>query len=251
MEIKDYLAQNYREEIPAWLKKHERGKKPSLKQFLDSRTVFYPGSRSDFYAVREFGFSHSAHCFIYVDYKYPKGLMFHDPSYGGLDGYFVLDEIYYSQQEMEANVRWTTGHLNPEEQREAYEGCKRFSDVEPFGEIQPYSVMYILERNPDRDDDFGPKRIALLFIAADGVATFDAFFGNKNATNFFGMLIKDHGFGCNYSVWENGGLCSKIAKRTNSYPELIIAHCRANFWPGYSKIPGAEEYGGAVLLKKS
>jgi len=41
---------------------------------------------------------------------------------------------------------------------------------------EAYSFLQILERKPEYDEAHGPKRLAILFLFADGIATYDALF---------------------------------------------------------------------------
>ena len=40
----------------------------------------------------------------------------------------------------------------------------------------PWGMLAILQRDEEFDDQHGPQRIAILFLGADGVATYDALF---------------------------------------------------------------------------
>jgi hypothetical protein len=63
----DYLK-GLSEETPRWLTSHRTGVKPNLSDFFGSRVVYYPGAGIDGQPVRLFNMTHSAHCFMYVDY---------------------------------------------------------------------------------------------------------------------------------------------------------------------------------------
>jgi hypothetical protein len=55
-----------------------------------------------------------------------------------------------------------------------------------------YSFLQILERKPEYDEEHGPKRLAVLFLFADGIATYDALFcqaGKKIEP--FALLLHD------------------------------------------------------------
>ena len=99
MTTKEYLEQ-YREDVPEWLKGYRRGGSRPLADFLQSRIVYYPGSRTDGDPVEVFGASHSAHCFIYADYMLSKGELLEELHTNGFWGYNVLDEVSFSEAEV-------------------------------------------------------------------------------------------------------------------------------------------------------
>ena len=66
MSMYEYLK-NDREIIPTWLLEIKEGDK-FPREFFKSRIVFYPGSYTDGHAVKDFGSTHAAHSFVYVDY---------------------------------------------------------------------------------------------------------------------------------------------------------------------------------------
>lgn len=235
----EFLRQNYFEETPSWLMKFKKGDNAPLRQFLDSRTVFYPGARDDRESITVFGRSHSAHCFIHVDYKYSREQMLKGLRENPVEGYSILDQVDIPESTMRREAPLRKANLTPFEQEQALDGYKQFCDMPPFGDcFTPYAIMTILERKPSLTDEFGPKRLALLYMLADGVATLDAFYGNKNA-NFFGYYLKDHGYGCNYDRWGKGGICEAIANRTDSFPALIFL-ADSTLWDGYKRISGED-----------
>ena len=69
----DYLK-SYKEEMPIWLKdlnineNSDDHRRSTLRNFLNSRLIYYPGSGYDGGPVSVFNRSGSAHCFFYVDY---------------------------------------------------------------------------------------------------------------------------------------------------------------------------------------
>ena len=99
MTTKEYLEQ-YREDIPEWLKAYQRGKSRPLADFLKSRIVYYPGAGIDGDPVEVFGASHSAHCFVYADYWLPKDELTKELHTHGFRGYGILDEVSFSEREV-------------------------------------------------------------------------------------------------------------------------------------------------------
>ena len=95
----------------------------------------------------------------------------------------------------------------------------------------PFGKLYILERIENGE------RFALLYLCADGIATYDALFGNKNMKLDF-LVLQDHGFGCNYDKFGEGGLMDLIAKKTKVKPERILCAENTKLWDGYAEIQG-------------
>jgi hypothetical protein len=55
---------------------------------------------------------------------------------------------------------------------------------------EAYSFLQILERKPEYDEAHGPKRLAILFLFADGIATYDALFcQTRNKLEPFAILL--------------------------------------------------------------
>ena len=239
----EYLKKNYAEATPVWLKSYSKGQATPLAEFLNSRIVFYPGSAWDWHPIEVFGGSCSAHCFIYVDYLIPE-----DEVIGrlqgeyGLDGYHILDSIQISEAELRRAVPWRPHFLKPEERQRAAEGARGFRGADAPA---PYARLVVLERDSDRSE--GADRLAVLFLGADGHATFEAIFANGNATDLFGFLLQEHGFGCNYDRWGRDGLCDKIMKRSNVFPRFVLCDNTSvygnNIYDGYEKVNGVTQSG--------
>ena len=102
-----------------------------------------------------------------------------------------------------------------------------------------------MERFPNLDDTHGAQRIALLFLGADGHATYDALFCQSDSHAPFAILLQDHGFGGNFSDFGQGGLMCNIAMRTNCLPELLLVAENTHAWEGYTPIRDLDPtYGG-------
>lgn len=71
MKLHGYLSQ-HREPCPSWLVNFNGKDGFDHQAFFNSRVVYYPGYGSDGQAVKLFGSSHSAHCFVYADSRNRK-----------------------------------------------------------------------------------------------------------------------------------------------------------------------------------
>lgn len=241
MTQKEYLRQ-YREDVPAWLREFQPGKSRPLAEFLKSRIVFYPGSEIDGHPVEVFGASHSTHCFVYADYWLSEEMLRSELRKRGFRGYDILDEILFPENEIMEIVRWDRHYLSPDELREAAEGTARMRAI---NHPEPYALLVILERQAKFGDEHGPERLAILFLGADGIATYEAIFANRNAAEPFGMLLQDHGFGGNYNCFGKGGFLEKIIERSGVSPRFILAgvHDATQIFDGYEPIGALEPTG--------
>ncbi len=238
MTTKEYLEQ-YREDIPEWLREFQPGKSRPLVDLIKSRIVYYPGSGIDGDPVEVFGASHSAHCFVYADYLLPKDELTKELHAHGFRGYNILDEVSFSKSEVTSAISWRRHFLSEEDLRTAAKGT---AEMRSCTHPEPYALMVVLERKLNFGDDHGPDRLAMLFLGADGIATYEAIFANGNVPQFFGFLLQDHGFGGNYDRFGRGGLLEKIMNASKVYPHFILTEYDSPY-DGYAKVEWAAPAG--------
>lgn len=97
MTTKEHLEQ-YREDVPEWLRKFQPGESRTLAGFLRSRIVYYPGSGIDGDPVEVFGASHSVHCFVYADYWLSKEALQEELHAHGFRGYNTKSVVLRQMQ---------------------------------------------------------------------------------------------------------------------------------------------------------
>jgi len=235
MTLQEYLLQ-LTQEMPEWLMKFDAESKFNSIEFFNSRIIFYPNSGFDGQAVKVFGESHSAHCFVYVDYSRSKQSVLeslNDPRYGFL-GYATSYRIELTIDQITPN-NWTP-HLEPGDLNNVN---YQFSDISPFGFLQ------ILDRKSEYFSEHGAKRLAILFLGADGVATYDALFAQEGTTPPFATVLQDHGFGGQYSSFGAGGLLEKIAHRSQQWPEYLLVAEGTAEWSDYQRLLNVDgNFGG-------
>ena len=117
-------------------------------------------------------------------------------------------------------------------------------DVKEEDLTAPYARLVVLERDPGRSE--GAERMAVLFLGADGHATFEAVFANGNAPNLFGFLLQEHGFGGNYDKWGKDGICDAIMLRSGVFPKFVLAGSD-DVYDGYREINGLEPSGDECI----
>ena len=218
MTPEEYLKMNYREELPLWLKSFSEDTTFKVEDFFKSRVVFYPGSGEDGHAVKVFGSSHSAHCFVYADYTLGAGSI--KVALDTLGSCFSGYKSIYRKNLREEDLSphgWQS-HATLEQQNLWREHLRRISSFQ----VQTFGILEIIQRNEGLNDSHGAKRLAIIFLGADAHATYDALFCQDDQTAPFAVLLQDHGFGGNYFQFGREGIMNDIAVMTKRIPELIL-----------------------------
>ena len=234
--MKNYLSKNP-EQMPDWLKNHVHGSKILFSTVLKSRILYYPGSGNDGQPVQSFVQTHSAHCFLYVDYMLERKDIEKQLGESGFLGYHLLDSIDFQESDL-TPYGWTP-HIHPGETNQ--EWLK-------YATKKPYCFMGIFERDNNRDDSHGSRRFAMTFLGGDGIASYDAIFCNGHVKNPpFVLVLQDHGFGGNYDRFGAGGLLERISERSNVFPEyLLVADQYTASWAGYERVPNLQSVPGGM-----
>lgn len=228
----EYLRANYPEPLPRWLREHRPGDdKPTFGTLLSSRVVYYPGSGTDGEPVRIFNQSRSAHVFLYVDWMFTRRKLNAALRRRYFSGYHRLDRFEYPGSEI-API-----HFAPEARitRESAETSR-----EIISRTKPFCRVEVMERDADRDDDFGAEKLAVVFLCADGFTAYDALFGGRKYPAPFAAVLHDYGFGGNYDSFGAGGLLEKFAAGSGAFPELLLVENGTEPWRGYSRIEGVK-----------
>ena len=248
---REYLSK-FAEKMPCWLANYKQGERVDASDFLKSRTVFYPGAGGDGHPFKVFGASHAAHCFVYADYGISKESFLAtlaNDSARKLLGYKLAVQQELTLQDL-VSVSWSS-NVDREEWSRASQDWVQFrglSAIESFmsssGEqpywmtvcgVQPYGVLCIFDREMRYGNDHGPERLALIYLGADGIATYDALYCQTGCRSPFGLLLQDHGLGGNWNTFGRGGLMERIAIRTGVFPEWILSD--RDEWTGFNRIP--------------
>ena len=236
----EYLYTHYREPVPAWFLEINKKSWIPWKEFFDSRTVFYPGSKFDPYTVNAFTRSHSAHCFVNVDYEVAKADLEDELKKPMFPGYNIIYERDISESFFLSKFKQPYSYvvdfrLASAEKRGSFMYVDYYRDE--FDTIKHYVKFLVFERELDLDDSFGAVRFALLYIGGEAFSVFNALYANKNA-NLFAMLIDDYGYGGQYARYGKDQLLHKIALRRNVFPELILTErCTGErMWDGFYEV---------------
>ena len=234
--MKNYLLQ-FREETPEWLRNFKAGDSVSFADFMSGRVGYYPGSGNDGNLVAIANKSHCVHAFLYVDYLIKReDLEAELARVNCFNGYHSI-----------GRVEWTEKDLTPNGQHPFKIWRKPRIDPMYFVDrtITPYCFMEVFERNEDKDDSWGAERFAVTFLLADGIATYYQLFCCEYKKSPWLFLLQDHGFGCNYDCFGDGGVLDAVISYNNCYPEYVLCAYNTRIWHGYKMVEDVgPTYGG-------
>ena len=218
----DYLSQ-LMEEIPQWLADYRPGDRVSFSDFMSGRVGYYPGSGLDGHLVKVGGMSYSVHCFLYVDYLETREHIVRELAVNGFRGYHSIGRIDFSEEDM-----YPHGHHQLDVDIDL---SGRISSMIPGA--KPYCFLEILERDADKNDSWGAERLAVTFLFADGIMTYDDLFSRAYGKAPWILLLKDHGLGGNWARSGHGDAMEKIAFETDSLPQILLCADNTHPWCGY------------------
>jgi hypothetical protein len=183
--------------------------------------VYYPGSGTDGGPVAAFNKSGAAHCFVYVDYQMTR-MALESELKAGFRGYESVLRAELKETDLVTDwVRHATTDYR----------CPPF-----FGFIE------VLQRKPGLDSTHGAERFAVLFLAADGYAAFDALFCQDNGVPPpFCIVAQDHGFGGGYSSFGHGGLLEQLAEDAHVKPYMLLVGDNTREWKDYRRCDAEAE----------
>lgn len=236
MKMFEFL-QKLAEPCPTWLATFTPDTPFDRNLFFASRIVFYPGHGHDGHPVKAFGSAHAAHCFVYADNYLPQSSIEESLDHPSrhFRGYRTLVRRSLSQQDI-TPAGWRP-HVTP--------ASSAFNSVQ----IQPFGFLEVLEREANLGPEHGADRLAILFLGADGHATYDALFCQKGQTPPFSILLHDHGFGGNYSAFGQGGVMEEVAMITARKPDYLFVATNTRAWDGYELIQGVDGETGGMYQK--
>lgn len=221
--------------LPAWLKDWRPGNGFDPRAFFSSRVVYYPGACTDGHAVKVFGSTHSAHCFVYTDNGVTKEMITSDLGLipgSGFKGYHTHARLDLTPADILTES--FTPHLADAEI------CSGFNMPSRKAGLEFFAFLDILERNAGLDDGHGPARLAFLYMGTDGITAYDALFCQHGRNAPYGVLLQDHGFSGNYSSFGADGLLNKIIERSRVYPRWVLAGRNTRVWHGYTRVPDVD-----------
>lgn len=163
-----------------------------LREILDN-SVYYPASSFDGGLIRDCNVNRKEWgvlSFIYCDYYESEESLSLTPM---PRGYRLLGERSVTEQELTPN-RWIP-RMPPNLNLKKYRWV-----MEQFANKKPFCVWKVFERMPEFSDDHGPERFSLLFLCADGVASYQAlYWSNQTKPRAVAIIQPGTGFGFNWT----------------------------------------------------
>ena len=227
-------------EMPQWLANYRSGEKLELAAVKRTECVFYPGSGNDGQPIHTFNAAHAAYLYIYADYMLIREDLEKQLAETPFKGYKQIGIHTLDLKQLAPS--W---HPHIRITPELLEDMRRFSNIEP------YCFMSVFERQENFTDEHGAKRFAVIFIGGDGIATYDAIFGNKNMVAPLAVVLQDHGFGGNYNGFGRSSLLEEIAIKSNVFPRLLLVGtvCTEE-WNGFYPLKAPGVLGGMYREKR-
>ena len=223
------------EPLPEWL---DSDSIPTFdrEKFFASRTVYYPGSGNDGQPVKFCALSRAAHTFVFVDRGVDRETIvkrLNDPKEGFL-GY----EIDRQQELTEDILRpggWTP-HFSEKDVAN--------TDL-PVRCLEESFGLFVVLKRTDGDEDRGPRRVAIIFIGGEGIASYDALYcQNDDTPPPYLVVVQDWIRDCSPDRFGQGGLLERIAQKCGVWPKLLLVGEPSKPWKGYEDTGGRPEPGG-------
>lgn len=238
--------------LPAWLAAIEPDKLPAtlpLRELL-SDSLYYPACGTDGSMVAEA--SGYVHSFIYVDYGVTRGALLEALARDGFRGYRVLARRPVGQHEFGATSmrapRDDLRELTPDVLREME---KRAASA--------YAEWVVFERAEGFGDDHGSARFSLLYLWADGVASYLGLYSSLSlAPKVLAIVQPGTGFGGNWTNLTDPAAIFRqnvVAFPTQLPADLVHGGIgRAEFydapiWPDYDQLRGRTKRGETYLAR--
>lgn len=220
------------ESTPAWLSAYAPGQPFPRQAFFSSRVVYYPGSAADGHPLKLFGGTHSAHCFVFVDYGHPKDYFAEqlaDPAHPRHPrGYQAVSIASLAESDLVPSG-WTQ-HVK----------VAAPAPSPPTGGA--FSLFAVLERTVEFGDDHGPSRIAILVIGGDGIATYDALFCQDQGQRVpYAVVLQDDCFGGNWTSFGGASLLWELA--SSRPPQWLLVAANTEAWPGFTRVSSSDTGG--------
>jgi hypothetical protein len=208
------------QDMPNWLTDINKDSEFNIKQLLD-KSIYYPASNTDgrvFEALAGSGYS-----FVYVD-----------PNISNTDLKQQLNLVAGYDVILSREINKDQLCFNP------------YNPVLPIPlvdedpnkimlskKITPYAHWAVFQRRAHTDPGHGPERFSLLFIAGEGVATYQAIYFS-NRCRPMGIVLKGHsGFAGNWTRFEkqNGIFERTVMANPAGFPDyLFVDHIYDNDW---------------------
>lgn len=194
-------------------------------------SVYYPACGLDGDPIKYLG--KQSQSFVYVDYGVGRDAVLHDLE-------------HFTGYDLEACRELEQRELVPS-------GCRppQFARMNSIPEQvvqiirEPFAIWALFRRRPEYSNDHGPSGFSLLYIGADGVATFrDLYYSFQIAPAVICLIQPGTGFGGNWTDFEarEGILARLVLGNPAGRPRFLLyggmgkgKFYRRAPWPGYEK----------------
>lgn len=199
-------------EMPDWLQNETFSF--DIKKILKD-SLYYPSSHFDGKPVAHL--MGNVYSFVYVDYGVTKDDFYNEVKNHGFAGYHTI----YNQtitQEMLIPDGWNV-HISPD-----YNEIHRMEHIKSFIK-KPFCEWMIFERDADKDDTYNPRRFSLLFMCADGAASYQALYlSNKISPKILAIIQPGHGFGGNYTDFRDRDkiFAKSVFHENSALPQFLL-----------------------------
>ncbi len=227
-EMTEHLK-NWREEMPSWLANYRPGDHVEFSDFMGGWVGYYPGSLFDGCLIKTANKAHCAHSFLHVDYGVTREQVEKELSKeNALLGYHSIGRVEWPYE----NILPNGGFKVPSEFAH-FVKQRMYMNYS----VQPFCIMEIYERNEDKDDSWGARRLALTYLFADGITAYYELFVSQYKKAPWIFLLQDHCLGCNYDKFGKGGILDKIIQQYDVLPHFVITDASINsMWNGFHLI---------------
>ena len=219
--------------------KEELEREPFLLREVVDGSVYYPACEFDGSPVRVL--AKSIDRFVYVDYGVREEELRAQlvDSRRGFAGYHVIHYRPVTESELTPN-----GYTLPPPAPGEMQPNQSHQWMQAHG-VEPFASWTVLERKASRGTDYGPRRLSLLYICGDGVATYHALYScNGLSAAAIAIIQPGTGFGGNWTDFRDrqhalGWTIMDLAKKDR--PSLLLQgewgaprQPPQPFWPEFS-----------------
>lgn len=200
----------------------ESGQVP-IKDLL-ANSVYYPCCYDDGAPVKFFNerfAEYGIQSYVYVDYGMKAEVL--SALQDGFRHYHVFAERELKESDLVSH-KWNSSkyiqYLSPEE----IAGMEEVFRIHEINPCNAFARWIVYERDSDADPKVGPEKFSLLYIAADGAATYAALYlENKIAPKALTIIRPGGGFGGNYTSYYNPeGVFLRIVNSGRTVPEYVL-----------------------------
>lgn len=255
--IAEEVLRDDRSKIPGWLQRTTSFSAKTLKQFLSSRVVYYPGSgeddQEDDHAVELFGSTHAAHCFVHADYWESFGGPAANVQFllGPATRRFGGHQLCFQQEVLKDElldlikrlIKAKSKHPCPGQDskltRALWAVLERRPDSASSYLRQRFDALHALLSSPsgilgpnDSPTEHEPPLIAFLHISAEAVWVYDKLWARRGKAPY-AILLQNHGNGLNWGG--DQAPLYRLARDCNALPRWLLVGENTLAWPGYEE----------------